>query len=182
MAKKNKHYGLHTHRFKGNREEMRFAREWVLENARGRLLDHLLDARPIHQGSPPASSERDAQVAGTVIQWLGSPVGRHFLEKLGYVKATPKKEKVETPRDVPEPGDRIYVPSAYFLDRGQDDRAGGRAVITRVYKDTSAGKQTIFIEVREHPGIGYNYEVLRLAQDKLRKEYKLRVSRMDPDR
>lgn len=31
-------------------------------------------------------TERDAQIAATIIQWLGSPVGQWFLRDLGYEK------------------------------------------------------------------------------------------------
>lgn len=79
--------GLHTHRFKDNPEEKRFADAWLDQNKHGNNLAHLLDQRPVHQGHPPTPSDRDYVVAATVIQWLGSPVGQIFLRDLGYERA-----------------------------------------------------------------------------------------------
>lgn len=78
--------GLHIHRFKDNPEERRFADAWLDQNKHGNNLAHLLDDRRVHQGFPPTPSDRDYVVAATVVQWLGSPVGRSFLEELGYTK------------------------------------------------------------------------------------------------
>lgn len=86
---KNKHRGLHAHRLKGNPEEKLFATAWARENELGHLLDHLLDER--FQGRPVEATEREAQVAATVIQWLGSPVGQNFLANLGYSRNTRMK-------------------------------------------------------------------------------------------
>lgn len=74
--------GLHEHRFEDNPEEQRFAEAWANKNHNGRHLADLLTCIPVRQ--PPAPSERDEQVAATVIQWLGSPVGQGFLRDLGY--------------------------------------------------------------------------------------------------
>lgn len=76
--------GLHTHRFKDNPEEKRFAQEWARQ---GNTLAYLLG-----NGVTPAEpSDRDAQVAATIIQWLGSPVGQCFLRDLGYEKTEPER-------------------------------------------------------------------------------------------
>ena len=89
--------GLHTHRFHGNPEEQRFAEAWDRATGHPRFLDSLLTSRDEHGRILPAS-ERDEQVAATVIQWLGSPVGQGFLRDLGYVRLT-----VSTPDDWKEP-------------------------------------------------------------------------------
>ncbi len=73
------HKGLHTHRLKQNPLEKDFADEWKAMNddQRGRTtFDYLLG-----DGQHPASdhTQRDATVAATFIQWLGSPVGQNFL-------------------------------------------------------------------------------------------------------
>lgn len=81
--------GLHTHRFKDNPEEKRFADAWLEQNKHGDNLAHLLDERPTRGGRPPTPGDRDYVVAATVIQWLGSPVGQHFLKDLGYSKEKP---------------------------------------------------------------------------------------------
>lgn len=76
--------GLHTHRFKDNPEEKRFAEKWDSDNASGYNLAYLLDPKHGTDGRPPEPSDRDRVVAATVIQWLGSPVGQNFLRDLGY--------------------------------------------------------------------------------------------------
>jgi len=82
--------GLHTARFKNNPEEKRFADAWEQRNQLGNNLAHLLDTRPVQGGHPPTPSDRDYEVAATVIQWLGSHVGECFLRDLGYEKVPPK--------------------------------------------------------------------------------------------
>ena len=81
----NIHRGISRHRLKDNPLEKKIANKWEEENWRGGILAHLLDQRPVQGGSPPEPSDRDALVAATVIQWLGSPVGQHFLEELGFM-------------------------------------------------------------------------------------------------
>jgi hypothetical protein len=77
--------GLHAHRLAKNPEERAFAKAWARENdsdLNRETLSWLLG-----RGDRKVEvSERDHVVAATVIQWLGSEVGRHFLEELGYEK------------------------------------------------------------------------------------------------
>ena len=73
--------GLHTHRFKQNPEERRFAEAWAKHCGDGKTLAYLLAVGD--QRFPVAPTE---QVAATVIQWLGSPVGQGFLRDMGYEK------------------------------------------------------------------------------------------------
>jgi hypothetical protein len=83
-----KNKGMHRYRFKDNPLERAFAKEWddfnksyVSGNLDGRgVLDYLLAEDPNNpQGEVTA---RDRVVAATVIQWLGSPCGQAFLERL----------------------------------------------------------------------------------------------------
>jgi hypothetical protein len=75
-----KHEGLHVKRLHpdaGNSLEQAYAELWLKENTHrtGRsapLLAYLLDGN---------FSQRDATVAATVIQWLGSHVGRSFVNR-----------------------------------------------------------------------------------------------------
>lgn len=78
--------GLSEHRFKENPDEKKFAEAWKKLQENGKYLAHLLDAREVHQGTPPLPADRDFVVAATVIQWLGSPVGKLFLAEVGFVK------------------------------------------------------------------------------------------------
>jgi len=79
-----KHEGLRTHRLNDNPLEKRFADKWREYNYKAGLahgqLAYLLADDPNHPRGEV--SERDAQVAATVIQWLGSHVGQCFLESV----------------------------------------------------------------------------------------------------
>lgn len=86
-----KHKGVHTHRFRDNEEEKNFADAWEDQNKHGNSLAYLLHCGD-QQGKPPEPSARDYEVAATVIQWLGSPVGQCFLRDLGYVKRGDNKK------------------------------------------------------------------------------------------
>lgn len=82
MRVKKKHQGLHPYRYKDNPMENRFAAKWQEENDRtigNGLLEYLLG-----DGSKAARdvTDRDRLVAATVVQWLGSQVGQHFLKKV----------------------------------------------------------------------------------------------------
>ena len=82
-----KNKGLSQHRFKDNPLEEAFAMAWEKANTNfyGKLngrgyLDYLLakdNNRPEGEVTP-----RDREVAATVIQWLGSPVGQIFVEEV----------------------------------------------------------------------------------------------------
>jgi hypothetical protein len=84
--KTSRHYGLRTYRFEANPEEERFALAWITRNEREGLLNLLLDPAYGSNGRSVDVDDRDAAVAATVIQWLGSPVGQSFLRDLGYTK------------------------------------------------------------------------------------------------
>ena len=70
--------GLNTHRLTDNPLELAFAREWHEQNASYDILAWIL-SKENQKGNP---SERDVQIAATVIQWLGSPVGQRFLQNV----------------------------------------------------------------------------------------------------
>jgi hypothetical protein len=86
-----RHLGVNHHRLKSNPNELEMAKAWVhfiesgqaMPERRPDHVDFLLDSG---QTVPHCklASDRDRQVAATVIQWLGSPVGRGFiLDTLG---------------------------------------------------------------------------------------------------
>jgi hypothetical protein len=87
MAKKKvkfgQHAGLHQDRFGREPEERQFAEHWAKLNEEGDLLWYLLHVEQ-HKAPRPLIIDRDAQVAATVIQWLGSHVGQCFLNDMGY--------------------------------------------------------------------------------------------------
>lgn len=73
--------GLHHYRTTDplNKLEKQLAESWEAENNQWQLLEYLLG-----NGNERAIiSDRDIEVAATVIQWLGSDVGLNFLKKNG---------------------------------------------------------------------------------------------------
>lgn len=70
-----KHEGFsknRLHPLAGNEREIAYAKAWEKENRICKTLKHLI----------PECSDRDAQVAATIVQWLGSNVGNCFLSKV----------------------------------------------------------------------------------------------------
>lgn len=71
-----KHEGFHKSRLQpeqNNPREIAFAEEWKEEN------DWKGQRRNLLQALVPNATERDAEVAATIIQWLGSNVGMGFI-------------------------------------------------------------------------------------------------------
>jgi len=84
------HIGLSAYRLNPNQDnprEVAFAEQWSKEQAEGRVLGHLI-------GND--FTVRDATVAATVIQWLGSNVGMSFLEDV--IRSEPKISQYLTQR------------------------------------------------------------------------------------
>lgn len=84
-----RHRGRHEYRFADHPAERIFAGAWQREHERG-LLDYLLaedNNRPCGE-----VTDRDAEVAATVAQWLGSPVG------LAWVRSVLARIAEEEPR------------------------------------------------------------------------------------
>ena len=77
-----KHEGKATYRLADNPEEERFASAWFDQNRLCHTLEYMLG-----NGSTRCEiTQRDATLAATIIQWLGSSVGQAFLKDLGYVR------------------------------------------------------------------------------------------------
>lgn len=72
-----KHHGLSRYRLEQNPLEKKFADAW--EEQAPRTLGYLLCGQ---DRSNHDYSERDAAVAATIIQWLGSPVGESFVREV----------------------------------------------------------------------------------------------------
>ena len=69
-----KHEGISRHRLESNPLEAAYAKAW--EEKAPTTLGYLLCEQ---DRSRHDYSERDAEVAATIIQWLGSPVGSFFV-------------------------------------------------------------------------------------------------------
>ena len=82
-----KNKGLRQYRFEKNPLERLFAEEWENSNKYYQLLNYIIcynlgDDKQI-------LSDRDIEVAATIIQWLGSDVGQYFIN---HVMNNVKKE------------------------------------------------------------------------------------------
>lgn len=83
------HTGRATYRFKDNPLEHKFAMAWSKQNEK--LWDGTLGYLMGDGNRPGPIDGRDALVAATVVQWLGSHVGQCFLAE---VLSTPQAEDV----------------------------------------------------------------------------------------
>jgi hypothetical protein len=90
--------GKNQHRFTQNPLERLYAEEWERQNTSvmaglpngSQTLDYLLAEEP---NNPMGEvTDRDREVAATVIQWLGSSVGHGFIED---VKRKAKEEGIQ---------------------------------------------------------------------------------------
>lgn len=82
----------------------------------------------------------------------------------------------------PKVGDKIYVPTRWFIGRPEDDTEGGLAVISRVrVEECDNPYNTVFIWVKELPGVGFNYSSLLEGQKKLKREFGKKRAHPDPD-
>jgi hypothetical protein len=80
--------GIFKGRIPYNKRERAFAEQWEIENKQSRTLDKLT----------LASTDRDIEVAATIIQWLGSNVGMAFLS--AAMKREPEIKEWLLGRDV----------------------------------------------------------------------------------
>lgn len=98
-----------------------------------------------------------------------------------------KTEEIEgmyrrvTGKDLPQIGQKIYIPTSLYLGHGRDDFAGGLCKICRIQFGISGGEKTIFITVEERPNCQYNWDYIRKNQEKWREKYKGCVGHPDPD-
>ena len=82
-----KNKGINTQRFSSHPKEKIFAVEWEAINtdihgklSRDSILDFILAKRATHPMGEV--TDRDREVAASVIQWQGSPVGLMFLRQV----------------------------------------------------------------------------------------------------
>ena len=90
-----KHEGTNQHRLNQNMLEKVFADEWREMNSReGRgygTLEYIMAEKPNYPNGEV--TQRDAIVAASVVQWLGSPVGQSFIETVLHKASLSKKKE-----------------------------------------------------------------------------------------
>lgn len=109
---------------------------------------------------------------------------RIFVQKRGKLVPISSDKAKSAPKLLtrdPIKGDRIYIPSQLYIDRGWDDVQGGIATVREVKKGKGASKNDLFVSLVEVPGHSYNWSYLRDEQKKLKKVYGRQVARPDPD-
>jgi hypothetical protein len=86
---KKKFRGKSVNRLRYNPLEKAFAVAWQAENDRpgSVLLDYLLHATPEDFCRPAQATKEEHFVAATLIQWLGTNVGKCFLRDVLMTKA-----------------------------------------------------------------------------------------------
>lgn len=89
MEIKKEWQGINSHRYKNNPQELKFAEVWQKLNDRdyinkGKTIDYILNKGD--EKFVDICSERDQEVACSIIQWLGSPIGQGFLYSVKEVK------------------------------------------------------------------------------------------------
>lgn len=92
--------------------------------------------------------------------------------------------KDKTKIKAPQIGDKIYVPSSYYVYRGEDDFEGGLATINKVEVSKHLPKDNSnywMVGIEGIPSTMYNYRVLVEEQDELKKEYAGKVAHSSPD-
>lgn len=83
---------------------------------------------------------------------------------------------------IPKIGQDIYVPTRMYIGHGEDDVCGGLGEVVGVSFGMSAGNpRTPFISVKEHLASGYNWEILKEEQARLKKEFGKKRAYPDPD-
>lgn len=86
--------GFNSHRLKKSIYERAFAKVWAEYNCDPSGEVQLVECLLAHKGE--AVSDRDRQVAATIVQWLGSSVGMDFInEVFGKIRNMKWKELLE---------------------------------------------------------------------------------------
>lgn len=84
----------------------------------------------------------------------------------------------------PKIGDKIYVPSSFYVYRGEDDFVGGTAIISEVDYDEKLPKDHynyIMVAIENRPFVKYNWNNLLENQEKWEKIYAGSISHPCPD-
>ena len=87
--------------------------------------------------------------------------------------------------DLPQKGDKIYIPSSLYISHGRDDIKGGLAEITEININRDLGENHFnycFVGLKGFPkSIKWNYKSLIDQQSELKKEFGDKYAAPDPD-
>ncbi len=111
--------------------------------------------------------------------WRWSRTWQGAWPRLEPSVPAPPPMKIDSP-STPGVGDEIYVDTALHLHHGRDNVRGGRARVVAVNHGYH-GLKGVLVEVAEHPGDLYNWELLGPRQRDLEREFGDQRARPDPD-
>mgnify|MGYP003657566919 CR=1 FL=1 len=78
--------GTKTHRHERNPQEKIFHDKFIVNNQQSCYVDTLVFGHRESSMMPnDYLTDREKMIVLNAIQWLGSPVGEHFLDQCGYV-------------------------------------------------------------------------------------------------
>ncbi|HOG38261.1 MAG TPA: hypothetical protein PLD95_02200 [bacterium] len=86
--------------------------------------------------------------------------------------------------NIPQPGDKIYVPTSLYLGHGMDDFVGGLATVSKVETCDDLPEDHYnhyMIEIEERPGTSYNLRYLLEYQNEWEEKYGDAIAHPDPD-
>ena len=84
----------------------------------------------------------------------------------------------------PEIGDKIYIPTKMYIDRGENDIQGGLAEISKIHINENLPENSnnkIFVSFVGISGRQFNYKILMEDQEELSKRYAGQIAKPDPD-
>ena len=79
---------------------------------------------------------------------------------------------------IPNPGDKLYIPTIKSLHHGIDDIQGGIATVKEVISD--AGQGCVLVYFEEIPD-GFGLDYLEEHQEDWKELYGLQIAKEDPD-
>src|SRR6266404_6940710 len=128
--------------------------------AKGETKDELDEYRQVATALHMEMKSGHVERAAKKLQTYVDAKIRAFLEAqvTELKKRIAEVPKLHTDRHTPpNVGDEIYVGTHMYIDHGEDDVAGGLAVVTKVERSSTNGG-TWSIYVKEHPGCGYYWD------------------------
>jgi len=84
-------------------------------------------------------------------------------------------------KKIPVVGQEIYVEGQMYMSRGEDDFAGGKAVISKVEVCGTGENAYLMISIQARPGWSGNWSYIEPKQEELAKRYGDQVAHPDPD-
>ena len=81
-------------------------------------------------------------------------------------------------------GDKLYIPSAYYISRGSDDFEGGLATVDLITTNLDLPEwhcNRDMVVFKERPACSYNYNYILENQEEWAKEYAGKTAHASPD-